>query len=37
MGVKNLEESRPSFMKNWLKEKKHFEKLTSGVSVKWKN
>ena len=37
MGMKNLEESRPGFMKNWLNEKQYFEKVTSEVPVKWKN
>ena len=34
MGMRNLEESRPGFMKNWLIEKKHFEKLASEISMK---
>ena len=37
MGMKNLEESRPGFTKTCLHEKKHFEKLASEVSMKWKN
>ena len=36
MGRKDLEESRPGFTKNWLNEKKHFEKLASEVSMEWK-
>ena len=37
MGMKNHEESRPGFTKNWPNEKKLFEKLASEVSMKWKN
>ena len=34
MGMKNLEESRLNFTKNWLNEKKHFEILASEISMK---
>ena len=37
MDIKNLEESKPDFAKNWLNEKKHFEILASEMSMKWKN
>ena len=35
--MKNIEESRPDFTKNWLNEKNHFEILASEISMKWKN
>ena len=34
VGMKNLEDSKPCFTKNWLNEKKHFEKLASEVSMR---
>ena len=37
VGVKNLEESRPDFTKNWRYEKKHFQILVSEISTTWKN
>ena len=37
MDVKNLEESKPGFTKNWVNEKNQFEILASKVSKKWKN
>ena len=36
MGMKNLEESRPDFTKNWPNEKKHFENLASEISMSQK-
>ena len=33
VGMKNLEESRPDFTKNWFNEKKHL----SGISRRWMN
>ena len=35
--MKNLEKSRPDFMKNHLSEKEYFGKLRSEVFTKWKN
>ena len=35
--IKNLEKSRPDFMKNWLSEKESFEKLKSELFMKWEN
>ena len=37
MDMKNLEESSPGFTKSWRNERKHFEKLTLEVFMKWKN
>ena len=37
MGIKNLEESRPDFTKNWLNKKRHFETLASEISMRWEN
>ena len=36
-GMKNLEESRPDYINNWLIENKHFDKLAFEISMKWKN
>ena len=35
--LKNLEKSKPDFMKNSLSEKGYFEKLRSEVFMKWEN
>ena len=35
--MKNLEKSKPDFMKNSLNEKEHFEKLKSEAFMKWEN
>ena len=35
--MKNLEKSKPGFMKNQLSEREYFEKLTSEVFMNWEN
>ena len=35
--MKNLEESKSDFKKNWLNKKEHFEALASEISMKWTN